>query len=406
MKKNPLLLIIIISSLIVTIPGILLNAGVIETTESYNYGFDKVASSSTIHEIKTLASGLVTRLTRNRTSALVEETLENSAKEHPELPPHTPPAKPQSEEKKPQDEVREEPSSKEDEGEEDENENEEDAGGEDEKYPPDEWYDPDVIPVRSTANPVWQTVDDDYFLDACFIGDSRTKGFGMYSGLTTTTYAKVGLQLYKVFDDRVVETVDGKLTVPEALAIGPQFSKIYLMFGLNEMGWGNDDMFIDEYYKLIDTIKALQPGAIIYVQQVIHVSKKKMTESPTFRNDRIDERNERLREMAINEGVYYIELNEVFTDEEGNLPEGYSFDGVHMSGATMHIWKDYLKTHAITADTPIFEKPSENEPEDAEPAEDAGAGEEPSEPEPAPEPVPEPAPEPAPEPVPELAPET
>ncbi|MBR5376267.1 MAG: hypothetical protein IK139_03210, partial [Lachnospiraceae bacterium] len=76
MKKTPLLIIIIITSLLVTIPGVILNAGLVETTESYNYGFDKVAASSTIHEIKTWTSALVTRLSKNRTGDIVEETLE------------------------------------------------------------------------------------------------------------------------------------------------------------------------------------------------------------------------------------------------------------------------------------------------------------------------------------------
>ena len=384
MKKTPLLSILIISSLLLTIPGIALNLHLFETTESYNYSIEKVASSSTIHEIKTIASEMISRLSKNRSTALVEETLENNGEERPDPKKDSTWFNESNREKEIFD-TNEKPDNR---SGDDDPDNKTVSGDEGDVYPPPEWYDPNILPEQYVENPLWATVDDDYFLDACFIGDSRTKGFGMYSGLKTTTYAKVGLQLYKVFDDRVVDTVDGKLTVPEALAVGPQFGKIYLMFGLNEMGWGNDEMFIEKYYELIDAIKALQPGAIIYVQQVMHVSKKKMTESPTFSNARIDQRNELLREMAKNENVYYIQLNDVFTDEEGNLPEGYSFDGVHMSAATMQIWKDYLKTHAITADTvsaPAQEtepaEPSENEvPE--EPAEE----EAPSEPAPAQEP--------------------
>ncbi len=384
MKKNPLLSILIISSLLLTIPGIALNLHLFETTESYNYSIEKVASSSTIHEIKTIASEMISRLSKNRSTALVEETLENNGEERPDPKKDSTWFNESNREKEIFD-TNEKPDNR---SGDDDPDNKTVSGDEGGVYPPPEWYDPNILPEQYVENPLWATVDDDYFLDACFIGDSRTKGFGMYSGLKTTTYAKVGLQLYKVFDDRVVDTVDGKLTVPEALAVGPQFGKIYLMFGLNEMGWGNDEMFIEKYYELIDAIKALQPGAIIYVQQVMHVSKKKMTESPTFSNARIDQRNELLREMAKNENVYYIQLNDVFTDEEGNLPEGYSFDGVHMSAATMQIWKDYLKTHAITADTvsaPAQEtepaEPSENEvPE--EPAEE----EAPAEPAPAQEP--------------------
>ncbi len=383
MKKYPLLILLIISSLLVTIPGIALNLGFLRTKESFNYSPEKVAASSAIHEIKTMTSSLVARLTKNESSLIVEETLDNLPKEAKvhkgpapsEIPGHDLPDVNGAPQGEPEDQT-----GQDDEQAGDINDPEIEEGPEagealheeaalQEKASPDEdaaasdaetvssqaaldgafpeggqGEMPPAAPIDNgfTTNPVWQTVDDGYFLDACFIGDSRTKGFGMYSGLTTTTYAKVGLQLYKVFDDRVVETANGKLTVPEALAVGPQFGKIYLMFGLNEMGWGNDEMFMQKYYELIDTIKALQPGAIIYVQQVIHVTGSKAAASPVFANDKIDHRNELLRKVAADEYVYYIELNDVFTDDEGKLPAECSFDGVQISGAAMPVWEDSL----------------------------------------------------------------
>ncbi len=210
---------------------------------------------------------------------------------------------------------------------------------------PEEEEEPEVL--NDPSHPDFQTVGEDYFLDACFIGDSRTQGFGLYSGVETTIYAKQGLQLYRVFQDKVVPSPAGKLTIPEALASGVQFKKIYLMFGLNELGWGNNEMFADEYYDLIDVIKALQPDAVVYVQQIIHVTKSKDRDSSVFTNERIDARNEVLREVAANEHVYYLELNEVFTDEDNCLPSNYASDGIHLSAQYISVWKDYLLTHAI-----------------------------------------------------------
>ena len=53
---------------------------------------------------------------------------------------------------------------------------------------------------------VYHTVDDSYFDDAVFIGDSRTVGMYEYGGLekTSTFYASTGLTIYKMFDSAIV----------------------------------------------------------------------------------------------------------------------------------------------------------------------------------------------------------
>ncbi len=191
------------------------------------------------------------------------------------------------------------------------------------------------------------TVGDDYFIDACFAGDSRVQGLGMYSGLPAVNYGVVGVQLYKVFDKKAIKTELGKITIPEALGGPVQYGKIYLGFGLNEMGWGNEEMFAEYYYYLIDYLKAVQPDAIIYLMGVIHVTAGEEARSPLYQNNLIDVRNETIRQVAQNERVIFLDLNEVFTDENGNLPEADSFDGVHIKANAIYKWSDYLKKHAI-----------------------------------------------------------
>ena len=63
------------------------------------------------------------------------------------------------------------------------------------------------------------TVEDDYFSDAVFIGDSRTVGMFEYGGLeeVSTFYASKGLTIYKLFDSAVAPSPEGKITVEEAL---------------------------------------------------------------------------------------------------------------------------------------------------------------------------------------------
>lgn len=191
------------------------------------------------------------------------------------------------------------------------------------------------------------TVDDDYFEDACFVGDSRVQGLGLYSGLPATNYGIVSMTLARVFDKKCISTDAGKVTITEALAMEPQYGKIYLKFGLNELGWGTDEQFAEYYYSLIDYIKAVQPDAIIYVMGILHVTAGEEQKSNVFTNEKIDHRNEVIKEVAENEHVYYLDVNEVFTDEYGRMPEEDSFDGIHVKADAIRKWADYLKTHAV-----------------------------------------------------------
>ena len=197
-------------------------------------------------------------------------------------------------------------------------------------------------------NPQWKMVNEDYFRDALFIGDSRQLGFGMYCGLPDiTVYAKSGYQIFTAATNPIVETLAGRITVAQALLERQgQFKKVYLMFGLNEMGMKDDDTLDSYYYNLIDYVKQTQPDAIIYLESVIHVTSKKAASSK-FTNEKINERNERLKAIAANEHIYYLDLNEVFTDAEGALQADAASDGVHMKSAYIQVWKQYLMAHGI-----------------------------------------------------------
>ena len=54
-----------------------------------------------------------------------------------------------------------------------------------------------------------------------------------------------------------------------------KFEKIYIMLGINEIGTGTADTFAEQYGKVINTIREKQPDAIIFIQSIMHVTKKK-----------------------------------------------------------------------------------------------------------------------------------
>lgn len=196
-----------------------------------------------------------------------------------------------------------------------------------------------------TLEPI--TANNNYFLDALFIGDSRQVGFGSFSNLPNiTVYAQKAFQIYTVESKALINTPLGKITVPQALLMQEnRYKKVYLMFGLNEMGL-DEGKFDEYYYHLIDLVKYTQPDAVVYVEGIIHVSSEKDADSSCITNAKIDARNEQLRRIADEEGVIFLDLNEVFTDENNALQSNYAGDGVHLKAQYINIWTDYLKTHA------------------------------------------------------------
>ncbi len=192
-------------------------------------------------------------------------------------------------------------------------------------------------------------VDDDYFTDALFIGDSRTVGLSEYCeplDERATFYSKVSLTIFTVMDKEFVKTDDGKISVDAALREN-QFSKIYIMLGLNEIGTGDTEYFFNAYKEVIDRIMELQPDAIIYIQGIMHVTAEKANGDKNFNNEKINERNEAIAQLADQKKIFYIDMNEAVDDEDGNLDKSLSFDGVHLKASSYERWYEFLLHNAI-----------------------------------------------------------
>jgi len=190
-------------------------------------------------------------------------------------------------------------------------------------------------------------VDDSYFSDAVFIGDSRTVGLHDYGGLNDSTfYATVGMNIYNLWTEKFCEVDGEKVTLEEALK-AKQYGKIYFQIGINEMGRGTLDGFMTAYEDSVEKFRELQPDAIIFVQGIMKVAKEKSEKDPIFNNEGIEQRNERIAALADGKNIFYLDMNEVVCDEDGNLKSNLTFDDVHLYGSKYNIWVDYLKERGI-----------------------------------------------------------
>lgn len=204
---------------------------------------------------------------------------------------------------------------------------------------------------RNPEDVVYANVEDSYFSDAVFIGDSRTVGMKEYGGLSdiSTFYAATGLSVHKMFDKKIVEVPEqkDKITVEEALQVY-SFEKIYLMIGINEMGTGTVESFMEKYKAAVEHLRELQPDAVIYLQAIMKVTEKRSNKGDYIHNEGIDLRNAEIAKLADNVHIFYLDVNESICDETGAMDASYTYDGVHLKAQYVSLWKDYLKSHAVS----------------------------------------------------------
>lgn len=201
------------------------------------------------------------------------------------------------------------------------------------------------VPVRE-----FQTVDDAYFHDALFIGNSRTVGLSMFGSMPeeTTFYATVGMNIFDLMGSSAqIPPEEGPEQSFASLMSEKQFGKIYIMLGINDLGTGTNESFAEYYKGVIDQIHQLQPDAIIYIQSIINVSAARDAQGDYISNAVIDQRNALIKELADNDYCFYLNVNEVLVDANGCLNADYTSDGIHLGGGSLSIWEDYLYSHAI-----------------------------------------------------------
>ena len=213
---------------------------------------------------------------------------------------------------------------------------------------------PTPVPALDFTQPVPESeeVEMDYFSDALFIGDSRTDGLRLYSGIQGADfYCYKGLTIFEVDERKIVELNGNSYSVVEALEKGPQYAKIYISLGVNELGYYNDDAYHQAFSEFLDTVKALQPDAIIYLENLVPVNPQKCAEykQPSYvNNDRVAAYNAIYPQLATEHQVALLDVASALSDENGILPADATADGVHFTKAWYQKWLAYLMNHTVS----------------------------------------------------------
>ena len=185
--------------------------------------------------------------------------------------------------------------------------------------------------------------DEELFSSAAFVGDSRTEGFQLYSGLKEGAYfCAVGATVQSVMEKPTQDGPGGKEPILDALARG-SYDRIYIMLGVNELGWYRTEDFTQQYERVIDRVRADHPEARIAIESLLPVSAAQDKKRSYVNNERIRLFNGLLEELAEKTDCVFLDPASAVTGADGTLPAEWTTDGVHLNSAGCRKWLEYLR---------------------------------------------------------------
>lgn len=190
--------------------------------------------------------------------------------------------------------------------------------------------------------PAAPAVEEDWFSDAVFLGDPRLRALadGAEAPGLVLSFSDINVQTARTKNSYT----DGNLTLAQALE-GGEWTKAYVMLGLNEAAWMDEATFYSEYAALIDDLRALLPQAKVYIQTLIPVTAfRSVAQNPS--NTLLARRNYLLAQLAREKQVYLVDTAAPFT-QPGGLASELSTDGLYLTQEGCYTWLSYLRTHTV-----------------------------------------------------------
>lgn len=115
--------------------------------------------------------------------------------------------------------------------------------------------------------------------------------------------------------------------------------KIFIEIGSNDLNIPRNTFCICNNYKsIIDYIKLKSPDTRIYIQ-----SELPKNIHPNIKNDSILVLNQKIKKLANDNSLTFIDLYNKLLDGNGNLNMQLTYDGVHLNGKGYLIWKEAIE---------------------------------------------------------------
>ena len=195
--------------------------------------------------------------------------------------------------------------------------------------------------------PEEELVDDSFFADALFIGDSQGQAFYnsvRYAGMLKDAkhMARNSYSINSAAKDMMLLSWQGKsYKIEEAVEIS-EAKRVFIILGINDVGQFGIDVWEENWETVIHRIQERTPDVQICIQSVAPVWTG--SEDNKINNQKVNEYNAVLEEIAKENGCVYIDIATYLKDSTGGMATCYSSDRyVHVNAAGVDTWVKVLK---------------------------------------------------------------
>lgn len=167
-----------------------------------------------------------------------------------------------------------------------------------------------------------------------FLGDSITEGYDLNKYYSDYPVVNSGIGGYTTI--KILEKMD-------TMVYRYNPTKVFLLIGTNDIAHKESkEDIINNIDKIIDKIKANRKYTKIYVESIYPIDDEKEHKRD---NKLINDINKDVKELCNKKGVEYINIHDLLMDDDGNLRDEYSNDGLHLTDQGYEVVTKELKKY-------------------------------------------------------------
>ena len=206
---------------------------------------------------------------------------------------------------------------------------------------------PTPIPTPEPT-PDLSPLDDEWFADAAFFGDSISVTLQRYCEQTgdlgdALFLCDFSYSVRNAITDEIPLWYQGRSYSSRDVLLDTGSKKAFFMLGVNDVAlYGGVERTMECWEELIAGIREKTPHVMFFIESCFPVYRT--SEFPGRNNDLIDAYNELLRQFCEDHNCVYVDIAKYFKDANNSLADEYCSDQyVHVTYDATKIWVEQLR---------------------------------------------------------------
>ncbi len=189
-----------------------------------------------------------------------------------------------------------------------------------------------------------------FFGDAAIIGDSLSANLMVHEIKTNLLghplfMARKNIGAFNFVTHRINLYYQGVEYYVEDAVAASGVKKVFFMLGMNDFGYQSPEEFLRNYEEIVDRVLEKSPDVEIYIQ-TCPPWYQNSTPFSSF-NEKIDQCNRLVTEMAAEKGCHVIDLAAYIEDHINSMAKEYTMDyEAHLNYEGSVVWMEVLRAYA------------------------------------------------------------